>query len=302
MWFRNLQIYRLTQPFDNSPEQLHEQLMRRPAKPCGSLEMSTLGWEKPLGRHGSQLTHATGGCIMLCARREEKIIPPAVIREKVGDKAAALEQTEGRKIRRRERQEIADEIMQDLLPKALTRSALTYAYIDRQNDWLLVDAAAAKRAEELIGLLRETLGTLPVRPLQVKQSPAAVMTRWLDSNRPPNGFQFQDECELRDPMEEGGVVRCRRQDLEGEEIGVHLKAGKQVVKLALEWQDRLAFLVTDEIAIKRLRFLDLVQQEAAEVEAEDAATRFDADFSLMALEFGRFIPRLLKLFGGLADD
>ena len=95
---------------------------------------------------------------------------------------------------------------------------------------------------------------------------------------------------------------ARLQDLEGEEIGVHLKAGKQVVKLALEWQDRLAFLVTDEIAIKRLRFLDLVQQEAAEVEAEDAATRFDADFSLMALEFGRFIPRLLKLFGGLADD
>ena len=302
MWFRNLQIYRLTRPFELSPEQLHEQLQQRPATACGSLDMSTLGWEKPLGRQGSELTHAAGGCVMLCARREEKIIPPAVVRERVSNRADALEQAEGRKIRRRERQEIADEILQDLLPRALTRSALTYAYIDSRNDWLLVDAAASRRAEELIGLLRETLGTLPLRPLQVKQSPAAVMTRWLDMNQPPKGFQLQDECELRDPMEDGGIVRCRRQDLEGEEIRAHLKAGKQAVRLALEWQDRLAFVITEELAIKRLKFLDLVQQEAAEVEAEDAATRFDTDFSLMSLELGRLLPRLVKLFGGISED
>jgi recombination associated protein RdgC len=302
MWFRNLQIYRLTRPFSLSPEQLHEQLQQRPARPCGSLEMSTLGWERPLGRHGSLLTHAASGCIMLCTRREEKIIPAAVIREKVGDKADALEQAEGRKVRRREREEIRDGMLQELLPKALTRSAHTYAYIDTRNGWLLVDAAAGKRAEELIGLLRDTLGTLPLRPLEVKESPAAVMTGWLDRNRPPKGFQVQDECELRDPMEEGGIVRCRRQDLDGEEIQAHLRAGKQVVKLSLEWQERLGFVLTEELAIKRLKFLDLIQQEAAETEAGDAAARFDADFALMTLELGRFVPRLLELFGGLNEE
>ncbi|OQX45537.1 MAG: hypothetical protein B0D86_03485, partial [Candidatus Sedimenticola endophacoides] len=36
--------------------------------------------------------------------------------------------------------------------------------------------------------------------------------------------------------------------------------------------------------------------------AEDAATRFDVDFALMSLELGRFIPRLIDTFGGIAEE
>ena len=128
------------------------------------------------------------------------------------------------------------------------------------------------------------------------------MTRWLQGQRPPRNVLIQDECELRDPVEEGGIVRCRRQDLSGAEIDSHLKAGKQAVMLALEWQERIGFLLTSELAIKRLRFLELVQQEAAETEVEGAVERFDVDFALMSGELGRFIPALLALFGGLDND
>jgi len=302
MWFKNLQIYRLTKSFDLSPEALHEALREREARQCGSLEMSTIGWDKPLGRGAELLTHAVGSCIMICARREEKVLPAAVVKEHLMEKVEAIEEAEARKVRRREQAEIKDEILLDLLPKAFVKSATTYAYIDTKNGWLVVDAASAKRAEELITLLRETLGTFPLKPLEVAQAPASVMTAWLRGEAVQADFEIQDECELRDTVEEGGIVRCRRQDLLGEEIHTHLEAGKQVVRLAVEWHERLAMVLTEELAIKRLKFLDVIQEEAAEAEADDAAARFDVDFALMTLELGRFIPRLIEVFGGVAEE
>jgi recombination associated protein RdgC len=126
------------------------------------------------------------------------------------------------------------------------------------------------------------------------------MTAWL-SGHPSDEFLLQDECELRDPVEEGAIVRCRRQDLEGDEITTHLKAGKQVVRLSLNWGERLSFVFTEDMSVKRLKFLDVIQEQAAEAEAEDAATRFDVDFSLMTLELERFLPHLFEAVGGIAE-
>ncbi|MEJ1336432.1 MAG: recombination-associated protein RdgC, partial [Candidatus Sedimenticola sp. (ex Thyasira tokunagai)] len=186
MWFKNLQLYRLTQPFDLSSEALHEALQERASRECGSLEMSVLGWHFPLGRHGSQLTHAVGNCIMVCVRKEEKVIPSSVVRDLLDEKVASVEEQEARKVRRRERDELKDELMTNLLPRAFVKSNLTYAYIDTKDHWLVVDAASPGRAEELISLLRETLGTLPLKPLEVAQSPTSVMTSWLNGTPPPS--------------------------------------------------------------------------------------------------------------------
>ncbi len=301
MWFRNLQIYRLTGPFPSDAEALHEQLQGRAARPCGNLEAATIGWDTPLGRHGSQLTHAVGGCIMFCARREERLLPASVIREALEEKVAAVEEREGRRVGRREKGELKEAIVQELLPRAFVKSSRLFAYLDTGNGWLLVDAASARRAEELVTLLRETLGSLPLRPLEVAQAPASVMTAWLQESLPPAEFQLLGDCELRDPADEKAVIRCTGQDLRGEEIGVHLQAGKQVVKVALEWHERLSLLLTDAFEIRRLRFLDVIQEQAADTAADDAASRFDADFALMSMELGRFLPRLIEQFGGIQE-
>jgi len=299
MWFRNLLVYPLNAPFELSAEALHDQLSTRPCRECGSMELSTYGWEPPLGRHGKLLTHAVSHCMMVCLRREEKVLPAAVVNQQLSQRISDLEEAEGRKVRRREKGEIKDEIFLDLLPKAFTKTILTYAYIDTENGWLLVDAASSKRAEELISMLRETLGSLPLRPLEVNHAPVNAMTDWLQGGKLPQEFVIGDECELRDPAEEGSIVRCRRQDLEASEIAGHLKAGKEVVKMSLEWQEKLGFVLTEELALKRLKFLDLIQEAAAESAAEDEATRFDVDFALMSLELGRFVNSLIKLFGGI---
>ncbi|MCB1858284.1 MAG: recombination-associated protein RdgC [Gammaproteobacteria bacterium] len=302
MWFRNLQLYCLTQPFDLDDEALDAQLQTRRSRECGGLEASTLGWEKPLGRHGVMLTHGVAQYVMICAKRYDRVLPTAVLQENLENRVAIIEEEENREVRRKERREIKDALMVELLPKAFSKSSLTYAYIDRRGSWLVVDAATPKRAEALITLLRETLGSLPLKPIEVMQSPADTMTGWLKNRRLPGFLNLGDECELRDTVDGGGIVRCRGQDLEGEEIGSHLKAGKQAVKLSLEWQQRIDFLVTAELAVKRLKFKEIVQEEAAGDEISDYAARFDGDFALMTGELSRFISSLVGCFGGLSEE
>lgn len=297
MWFKNLSLYRLIGEQDFSPEAVEARLTDRRFKPCGGLDASACGWESPLGPDGQSLVHVTGGRILLCMRREDRVLPSAVVREALDERVRDLEAAEQRSVGRKERQQLKDEIVVDLLPRAFARSARVYAYLDAANGWVVVDTASPKRAEELLSLLRESLGSLPVKPLQVQTTPAAVMTGWLQ-RRSPADLEIEDECELREPLENGGIVRCRRQALDGDEVGTHLEAGKQAVRIAVTWHERLSCLLCDDLVIRRLRFTDVVQEEAAAVEAGDATARFDADFALMALELEPFLVRLVEYFGG----
>ncbi len=286
MWFNNLQLYRITKPVTFTTDEVEEKLANNAFRPCGSLELSSYGWVSPIGRHGRQMTHVTNGHIMVCARKEEKVLPAAVVREIVNDKAAEIEDEQARPVRRKERESIRDEVMQDLLPKAFTRSALT------------INASSAKKAEELLTALRRSLGSLSVTRLSLEHPPATVMTRWLAEEDAPSDFVIEDECEMREPGDDGGIVRCKRQDLTSDEIQAHLDANKQVVKLAVSWQENLFCLISDDLSIKRLRFSDELLEKGSEVNAEDIAARFDNDFSIMTLELSRFIPSLLDAFGG----
>ncbi|MCB1774727.1 MAG: recombination-associated protein RdgC, partial [Gammaproteobacteria bacterium] len=186
-------------------------------------------------------------------------------------------------------------------PRAFTRSTHQYAYVDPADGWVVVDSGTAKKAEDLLSVLRETLGSLRVRPLAVNNAPTSVMTRWLEKT-PDAGFELGDECELKEPVDNGGVMRGRRMDLASAEVRSHLDAGMQVAKLAVDWHERIGCVLCDDLGIRRLRFLDLVMQEAADTEADDALARFDADFALMGMELARFIPAVVKAFGGLDED
>lgn len=304
MWFRNLQLYRLGRPFDVSPETFEEQLRADEFRACNSMDMLTLGWAPPLGRYGQLLVHAANGYLMICMRKEEKIIPASVVRQLLDDKVAEIEAAEGREIYRREKMRLKEEIIVDLLPRALTRISNQFAYIDVRNQLLIVDSASPARAEALIGQLRNTLGRFPATPLKTNSSLSAMMTHWLGEARTPRGFALGHECELKHPNPDGGIVSCKKQDLESGEIQSHIKQGKQVVKLALQWQERLSCVLHEDLSIKRLRFEDIIKEAESETEADDPVSRFDLDFSLMALELAAFIPALLEALGGEAvpDD
>jgi recombination associated protein RdgC len=302
MWFKNIQLFRLREPFTHEQAALEQALAEDRYRPCGSLEVAVQGWHPPLGGGSEELCFAANGCFMVCLRREEKLLPASVVNELLAERVEQLEAEEARTLNRREKKQLRDDLFTELVPKAFSRSALTFAYVDTTQGWVVVDSATPRRAEELVSQLRKTLTSLPARPLEVRQAPAEVMTRWLDGSAGEPDFVVADQCELRDPGDEGGIVRCRRQDLTGEEIQTHLKAGKQVVQLAVEWDGRLSAILTEQPAVRRLRFSDALVEEAAEAAADDqAAALFDADFTLMSLELRRFLPRLIEVFGGAED-
>lgn len=297
MWFKNLCIYELTEGFRLSAEILEEKLSALVFRPIGRSEMSVQGWVPPLGRDANQLVHAANGNLLLCLKEEVRILPPAVIREMLEERVAEREEREVRKLGRREKNRMKDEITLELLPRSFTRSKRIFGYIDPQNGWLIVDAATWRQAEELTELLRACLGTLPIRPLQAAASPQGVMTWWLAHERTPSDIEIGEEAVLEDPQKEGAEIRAKRQDLTAAEIKGHIKAGKRPRQLAVTWGQRLTCILDADLSVKRLRFLDIVQENARDREPETAAECFDADFALMSLELARFLPRLLELFG-----
>ena len=298
MWFKNLQIYRFSKPFELDATTLGQQLEQQAFTPCDSQETTRSGWVAPLGRHGSELVHATSGYLMICVKREDKLLPAGVINEELEQKAIEIEEREARQLPRKERRSLRDEVFFSLLPRAFSRSTLQYAYISPRDNLLIIDAASVNRAEEVLQQLRDALGSLSVIPLLPKQQPIEIMTRWVDSTQPGQGFELGEECELRDDSDINSLIRCKNQDLATAEISSHLKTGMHVSKLALNWQQRIECVVDEKFIVKRLRFSDIVQEQASDIEADDVATRFDVDFSIMALELSAFIEALVAAFGG----
>ncbi len=302
MWFKNLQVYRFTKDFELNAETLGQQLAEQAFVACGSQDLNRSGWVPPLGRHGSEFVHATNGNLMVCLKRQDKILPTAVINEALEEKALEIEEAEARKLPRKERQTLKEEIMFSLLPRALARSSLQFAYISPRDHLLIVNAASTKRAEDLLTELREAIGSLSIIPLTGKHEPIDVMTRWVNSGHPDTGFELGQECELRDNADVKSIIRCKNQDLAASEIVNHLKTGMHVSQLALSWQDRIEFVLDEKLVTKRIRFSDLVQEKADEVEADDAAQRFDVDFSIMSLELAEFIKALVAACGGEVEE
>lgn len=298
MWFKNLQAYRFTKPCEMTSEALNEMLAARAFVPCGSQDLNRAGWTPPLGRHGTEFVHTTNGDMMVCLKRQDKLLPAAVINEELEEKALAIEESEARKLPRKERQSLKEEIIFSLLPKAFARSSLQFAYISPRDNMLVVDGSSARKSEELLSELREAVGSLSVIPLTAKNQPIDVMTQWVNSGQQTENFELGEECELRDNADIKSVIRCKNQDLAATEIVNHLKSGMHVSKLALSWQERIECIIDENLSIKRLRFSDLVQDKAAEVEADDAAQQFDVDFSIMALELSGFIKSLTSAMGG----
>lgn len=297
MWFKNLTLFRLGEPFPLDGEQLAVRLEQRVFQPCPSHQLSAAGWTPPLGRKAADLVHAAAGRLMMCLRTEEKLLPAVVVNQALTERIALIEDEQRRPVRRREKQELREQLVQELTPRALSRSRNAYAYLDPVDGWLVVDSASPRVVEEITGTLRKTLDSLPIVPLQVQQSVAAVMTAWLIEGQAPAGFALGDVCELRERGEGGGIVRCRGQDLTGDEIRGHLDAGKQVTRLGLIWDERVSFLLDEALIVRRLQFLDVVRESLQDV-ADAPEALFDAEFALMTGELALLLPRLLASFGG----
>ncbi|MFN7098384.1 MAG: recombination-associated protein RdgC, partial [Gammaproteobacteria bacterium] len=224
------------------------------------------------------------------------------VREQAAIKAAEIERNENRKVGGREKRALFDQISMNLLPQAFSKSQTTFAYLDTIKNWLVIDSSNRSRAEDLTVLLRNTLGSLKLAEIKVKANPAAIFTQWLLGDNLPRDFILEDNCELQDPNAASTVIKCVNQDVTAKEVLGHIDSGKLVIKLAMTWQDRMTFLLDNSLNVKRIRFLDLVQQQVDDSQLESSAEKFDADFIIFAAEFAEFLPRLWEVMGGVENQ
>ena len=294
MFFRNLQLYRLPANWDMTAERLAEQLGRLMFRPCGSQDLATQGWISPVQ---DQLVFSVDGQWMISLCVETRILPASVINQETEERAKKFETQQGFKPGRKQTKEIKECVLIDLLPKAFTRRRKVYAWIDPKAGYLAVDSSSRSAAEPLIEALHKALDELPLKLINTERSPATAMTDWLAGGEAPDAFTIDQDGELRAVTDEASAVRYVHHSLEGHEIREHIASGKQVSKLALTFDDRLSFILTDKFEIKRLQPLDTL----TESDSQDSLTReeqFQADFALMTGELRRLIPELIEILGG----
>jgi len=300
--FKNAKVYRLQAPFELDQMALHARLQERRFRPCGPVETATMGWTAPLGPKAELLVHTVGQVHLVAMRRQERLLPGSVVTEAVADRVAEIEQAEMREVGRRERRQLREDLLVEMLPQAFTRSRVVRASIDAADGWTVVDAASDKAAEEVIALLRESLGSFPLKPLAPEVAPAERLSAWLLSGEPAAGFALEDACVLQDPEDSRSTVRCRGQDLSSPEIRNHLDSGKRAVSVGLIWKERLSLLLNEDLSLKRLRFADEVINELDTGDADDEGATLDAELALLSLELRALLTRLCEEFAVAAPD
>jgi recombination associated protein RdgC len=300
MWFRNLQIYRLPIGWPVTAEQLQEKLSAHPFQPCGSQDMASRGWASPT--RDDRFVMAVGGHFLVALAVEQKLLPSSVVNEVAADKAEAIEAQQGFKPGRKQMKEIKEAVLQELLPRAFSRRRKAFAWIDPAGGWLVIDAVSPARAEEILDALRDSLDELPVQMVKTQLSPVSVMLDWLYYEGAVMGrFNIDQDCELRAVTDEKAAVRYVRHPLDGKDVQDHLAAGKLPTRLAMTFDDRVSFILTEKMEIKRLAFLDIVKEEA-ERQGDAADMQMEADFALMSGELSRLIPALVEVLGGEQKD
>ncbi|PRP71019.1 recombination-associated protein RdgC [Chromobacterium amazonense] len=296
MWVRNACVFVLGEPLDAA--RLADALNKRPFQPCGGLNWFSEGW-MPAAAHLEGMVYSARERHLVRLLREDKILPPAAIKKALAEKVATVEAKELRKVGRKERLALKEQVTDDLLPKALTKESSIPAFIS--GNWLVVDASSSTKGEGLASKLREALPPFPAALPRTKIAPHAAMTDWLAACAAPGGFELDEDALLKDGSENGAVVRVSRIDLTSDEIRQHIATGKQVVKLGLIWNEKIRFQLTDTLQLKRIQFLDVLQDEASQA-GDDRESLFEATFLLMTEELGELIDALVAALGGLEQS
>ncbi len=296
MFFRNMQIYRLPANWEMSAEKLEMQLEKKTFAPCSSQETESRGWLPPLDK--GALVHVTGGQWLISLGYEKRLLPMSVVKQEADERAEEIAEKQGYRLGRRQMKELREQVMQELLPRAFTRRRRSFAWIDPVGGWLVVDAASIAQAEDVVEMLNHVMDDFPLSLLRTERSPASAMADWLAAGEAPSGFTIDRDCELRSALEEKSAVRYVRHPLDGEEIRDHLGAGKLPTRLALTFDERVSFMLTEKLEIKRIDFLDVVREQIDPQTEDDAGALFSAEFALMTGELSGLLAAVVEALDG----
>lgn len=287
--FKNLTLARVTGL--SSAGVLGAAAQTAPFAPCGPTQVASVGFAPPRGSQGAWCESVAGHWI-LAVKLQAKTVPPAEIDKLVDARAAAIERETGRKPGKKQRRELKDEALLELLPKAFPKDTTVLVWIDAERGLLALDNVSPAKTDVVTALLVQALG-LVVAPLQTTVAPAAWMRDQLIGDPENNGFDLGNECELRNP-ETKATVRYANLSVATPEVTEHVLGGKQVRRLGLEWTNGTVadFVLADD---GTLRKIDLTIPATARSEGADD---FDANIALGTGALRVLIADLIAALGG----
>jgi len=300
--FKNLIVYRIGPDWSATAPLIEEALAAARFVPCSASQEKSAGWIEPRGVAHGPLVEAVAGQYLLKFQIETKVVPGQVVRKKADELIAQIEATTGRKPGKKESKEIRDDALQSLLPMAFAREQAVLVWIDPAARQLVLDVSSQAKADEVVTALVTALAGLQVTLLQTQLSPQAAMTQWLTAASPedwPTHLSIERECEFKASDETKSVVKFTRHNLLNDEVRLHISQGKLPVKLALSWDGRVGFVLTEGLQFKKIAFLEGVFT-GSEAERGSAQDRFDADVAISTGELGKLITDLIDALGGEA--
>ncbi len=298
--FKNTLVFRIEHWDRPTLTEIEARLDGARFAPCGASQPESAGWVAPRGRQHGVLAESVGGQIILRLCSETKAVPGAVVKTELEAQLDKIEADTGRRPKGKAARQIKEEIVHTLLPRAFPKRAGTGVWIDTEAGLLLLDASSMKKADGVVTRLIELLGGgLRLAPLQTALAPATAMAGWLVEQEAPAGFSLDRDCELKQPDSEKATVRYARHTLDIAEVGEHIKQGKLPTQLALSWAGRVSFVLTEALALKKIKLLDVVLEgsKATTDKAEDGG--FDADVAIFTGELRQLIPDLIAALGGV---
>ena len=295
--FKNLIVYRIAAGWSADTPQMEEALAPNVFVECGATQQQSVGWVPPRGEAHGALVESVGGQRIVRLQVETRAVPASVVRRKADEEAARIEATTGRKPGKKETKELREDALLSLLPQAFTRQSAAQVWIDAEAGLLLTDAGTQARADLVTTELIKCLPGLSLALLQTTVSPQAAMTQWLTAESPaewPANLSVERECELKSADEEKSVVRFTRHNLHNDEVRQHIAQGKLPNRLAMSWNGRVGFVLTEAMQLKKIAFLEGVFDDAATGKADG----FDANMANATGELGKLLPDLMDALGG----
>lgn len=296
--FKSVWVYGVASGWPASIEVVEAALQRMPFEPCGASQDKAVGWVPPRGETHGPLIESVNGQWMLRFKVEVRQVPSSVIKRRVDEMAAQIEATTGRKPGKKEKRDLKEDAVAALLPQAFPREQSIWVWLETTHRRMVLDSTSAARADDIITALVKVLDGFSVEPLNTATSPAAAMATWLTEQEAPAGFAIGKECELKSADESQAVVRYARHPLLTDEVKAHLAQGKQPTRLALEWDDRVSFVLSDNLQLKKLAFDDKVLEQAKA--QGQRADDFDGNVLMATAELGPLIGDLIDALDGLA--
>jgi recombination associated protein RdgC len=277
-------------------EALEEALGANRFAACGPTQTESYGWVEPRGEKHGPLVESVGGQIVLNLRTEVRSVPASAVKEAVDARCVVIEQQTGRKPGKKQKNELKEEVLLELLPRAFTKSSVTTIWLDPKNLTLVVGAGSVSKADKVTTALVQAFSMgdgISLHLIGTKTSPSTAMSTWLRTQEAPYAFSVDRECELK---LDGSAVRYSRHTLEITEIVEHIRQGKVATQLAMTWNGRVSFVLTDTMLVKKVEFLEGVFEGKS---AEDKSG-FDADVAISTGELSRLFPDLFEALDGEA--